>query len=79
MSLLKRFPIPDPKRSSVFGSWRKHETLTDYEEFLLSSSTDDLPDDQQLLGGPMFYTSGTTGRPKGVRGSLSGGGLYQLR
>ena len=52
----------------------KHETLTDYEEFLLSSSTDDLPDDQQLLGGPMFYTSGTTGRPKGVRGSLSGGG-----
>ena len=46
----------------------KHETLTDYEEFLLSSSTDDLPDDQQLLGGPMFYTSGTTGRPKGVRG-----------
>lgn len=26
-----------------------------------------------LLGGPMFYTSGTTGRPKGVRGALSGG------
>ena len=52
----------------------KNETLTDYEEFLSSSSTDDLPDDQQLLGGPMFYTSGTTGRPKGVRGSLSGGG-----
>ena len=23
--------------------------------------------------GPMFYTSGTTGRPKGVRGSLAGG------
>ena len=52
----------------------KNETLTDYEEFLSSSSTDDLPDEQQLLGGPMFYTSGTTGRPKGVRGSLSGGG-----
>jgi long-chain acyl-CoA synthetase len=29
------------------------------------------PDDQRM-GGPMFYTSGTTGRPKGVRGSLSG-------
>jgi len=28
---------------------------------------------EQLLGGPMFYTSGTTGRPKGVRGALSGG------
>ena len=27
----------------------------------------------QALGGPMFYTSGTTGRPKGVRGALSGG------
>ena len=27
--------------------------------------------DEQRLGGPMFYTSGTTGRPKGVRGSLS--------
>ena len=48
--------------------------LTDYEEFLASASTDDLPQDEQLLGGPMFYTSGTTGRPKGVRGSLSGGG-----
>jgi long-chain acyl-CoA synthetase len=29
------------------------------------------PDDQRL-GGPMFYTSGTTGRPKGVRGMLTG-------
>ncbi len=28
--------------------------------------------EEQRLGGPMFYTSGTTGRPKGVRGSLSG-------
>jgi len=27
----------------------------------------------QMLGGPMFYTSGTTGRPKGVKGALSGG------
>jgi len=52
----------------------KCDGLTDYEEFLASSSTDDLPQDEQLLGGPMFYTSGTTGRPKGVRGSLSGGG-----
>tara|TARA_X000000368_G_scaffold400531_1_gene372486 strand:+ start:3013 stop:4578 length:1566 start_codon:yes stop_codon:yes gene_type:complete len=50
------------------------EGLTDYEDFLASSATDDLPLEEQLLGGPMFYTSGTTGRPKGVRGSLSGGG-----
>ncbi len=27
---------------------------------------------EQRLGGPMFYTSGTTGRPKGVRGALTG-------
>ncbi len=47
--------------------------LGDYEEFLTSASTADLPEDQQVLGGPMFYTSGTTGRPKGVRGALSGG------
>jgi len=53
---------------------KSNEGLTNYEEFLSSSATDDLPSDQQLLGGPMFYTSGTTGRPKGVRGSLSGGG-----
>ena len=45
---------------------------------------------QQTLGGPMFYTSGTTGRPKGVKSStfaaggpielmeLIGGGLSQM-
>ncbi|MBJ69544.1 MAG: AMP-dependent synthetase [Acidimicrobiaceae bacterium] len=49
------------------------EHLNDYEEFISSGNTSDLPADQQLLGGPMFYTSGTTGRPKGVRGALSGG------
>jgi long-chain acyl-CoA synthetase len=39
------------------------------EEFIASGSPDE-PDDQSF-GGPMFYTSGTTGHPKGVRGSLS--------
>jgi long-chain acyl-CoA synthetase len=43
-----------------------------YEEALSAAATDDLADDAQWLGGPMFYTSGTTGRPKGVRGALSG-------
>ena len=42
-------------------------------EALVSSGSADEPD-EQWLGGPMFYTSGTTGRPKGVRSSLSGGG-----
>ncbi|MEZ5166735.1 MAG: AMP-binding protein [Acidimicrobiales bacterium] len=45
--------------------------LDDYEELLRSGSDAALTD--QLLGGPMFNTSGTTGRPKGVRGMLSGG------
>lgn len=38
---------------------------------LVAAGSDREPDDQ-TLGGPMFYTSGTTGRPKGVRGSLAG-------
>ena len=45
--------------------------LDDYEDLVGSGA--DTPLGEQLLGGPMFYTSGTTGRPKGVRGMLSGG------
>ncbi len=44
--------------------------FTDYEEFLAGGDTADPAD--QSLGGPMFYTSGTTGRPKGVRSSTFG-------
>ena len=40
-----------------------------YEEFL-EAQPDDEPEDQRL-GGPMFYTSGTTGKPKGVKSALS--------
>ena len=51
-------------------------------EALVDRSSADPPADPSL-GGPMFYTSGTTGHPKGVRTSLSGGGgapveIYQL-
>jgi len=46
--------------------------FVDYEELLAASDPTE-PDDQ-ALGGPMFYTSGTTGRPKGVRSSLLSGG-----
>ncbi len=42
-------------------------------EHLLADQPDDEPAEQEL-GGPMFYTSGTTGRPKGVRSSSFGGG-----
>ena len=46
--------------------------FVDYEEFL-SGESDEEPEGQ-TLGGPMFYTSGTTGRPKGVRSSLTEAG-----
>ncbi|MGI9323953.1 MAG: AMP-binding protein [Pseudomonadales bacterium] len=45
--------------------------FTDYESWLGGQSSDEPA--QELMGGPMFYTSGTTGRPKGVK-SGSGGG-----
>ncbi|MEQ8993700.1 MAG: AMP-binding protein [Pseudomonadales bacterium] len=50
----------------------------DYET-TLASQPDDEPADQ-CAGGPMFYTSGTTGRPKGVRSSTfrAGGPLAVL-
>jgi len=42
--------------------------FTPYERLLRSGAADE-PDEQQA-GGPMFYTSGTTGFPKGVRTSI---------
>lgn len=54
------------------GASARDGRYVEYED-LLAGASDDEPADQ-LLGGPMFYTSGTTGRPKGVRGMLSGGG-----
>ncbi|MEM9038724.1 MAG: AMP-binding protein [Actinomycetota bacterium] len=47
----------------------EHEVVPDalesYEEAL--AAADPAEPDGQMLGGVMFYTSGTTGRPKGVR------------
>ena len=40
-----------------------------YEDLLAEQSSDEPAD--QSLGGPMFYTSGTTGHPKGVKSALS--------
>ncbi len=44
--------------------------FVDYEAVIAGASAEEPAN--QRLGGPMFYTSGTTGRPKGVRGMLSG-------
>ena len=43
------------------------EGFTDYDELLAASSPDE--PDGLVAGSTMFYTSGTTGRPKGVRSS----------
>ncbi len=40
-----------------------------FDDFLAAGSPDEPA--EQSFGGPMFYTSGTTGHPKGVRGSLT--------
>jgi long-chain acyl-CoA synthetase len=49
-----------------------------YEAVLASGATTEPPDQER--GGPMFYTSGTTGFPKGVRSVLtaSGGDIGML-
>lgn len=43
-------------------------------EELLDDASSDTPA-EQFMGGPMFYTSGTTGFPKGVRSTLSTTGV----
>ena len=50
----------------------------DYEAFLAGAAASE--PENQGAGGPMFYTSGTTGRPKGVRSSTfaAGGPLAML-
>lgn len=50
----------------------RHEPFVDYEELL--AEHDDGEPAEQTAGGPMFYTSGTTGRPKGVRSSTFSAG-----
>jgi long-chain acyl-CoA synthetase len=46
--------------------------FTPYETFVAGGSADE--PDGQCSGGPMFYTSGTTGFPKGVRSSVTATG-----
>jgi long-chain acyl-CoA synthetase len=65
--------LQDPKtdrcaiRVAVGGA--PPDGFLDYEEMLAAASPAE--PDNQAMGGPMFYTSGTTGFPKGVKSSLS--------
>ena len=67
--------LGDPRAGSVelalVTGDTDHARLHSYEVALAGASSDE--PDEAVMGGPMFYTSGTTGRPKGVRGMLSGG------
>ena len=45
------------------------ERFQNFDDFVAAGSPDE--PEKQSFGGPMFYTSGTTGHPKGVRGSLT--------
>jgi len=55
------------------GGAGPRDGFADYED-VIAAASDDEPEDQQA-GGPMFYTSGTTGRPKGVVSSTFSGAL----
>jgi len=43
--------------------------FTNFDDFIADADAGEPA--EQRFGGPMFYTSGTTGNPKGVRGSLT--------
>jgi long-chain acyl-CoA synthetase len=67
--------LADPRAGGVgvalVAGGSTHDGLDDYEDFL--AAADPAASDRAMMGGPMFYTSGTTGHPKGVRGALAGG------
>jgi len=46
-----------------------HDGFTDFDSLLGDAAATEA--EKQIMGGPMFYTSGTTGNPKGVRSSLT--------
>lgn len=53
----------------VGDAFRAPQGFEAYEDLLAASRTDEIDDAER--GGPMFYTSGTTGHPKGVRSALT--------
>jgi long-chain acyl-CoA synthetase len=56
---------PDPAASDALAD----AGFIGFEDLVASGAPDEPAD--QCTGGPMFYTSGTTGFPKGVRGGLN--------
>ncbi|MFU8815006.1 MAG: AMP-binding protein [Pseudomonadales bacterium] len=73
-----RGETPDLSACIAIRAGGERTPFQDYEATLATQSTSEPAD--QSAGGPMFYTSGTTGRPKGVRSSTfkAGGPLAML-
>ncbi len=61
----------DSTRAAPIGVRRRLEGFDDYEEAVDAQST--APLDSQPRGADMLYSSGTTGRPKGIKGDLPEG------
>lgn len=58
-------PVPD-------GGDRRGASAADYDDYeAVLAAADPTEPAEQTRGGVMFYTSGTTGHPKGVRGGLA--------
>ncbi len=66
--------LDDPRSSRVelamVAGAPSDDRFESWDDVVASGSPDE--PEEQSFGGPMFYTSGTTGNPKGVRGSLTG-------
>lgn len=62
-------PVPSLRARLLTGDARPPVGFESYESALAASDASEIIDAQR--GGPMFYTSGTTGFPKGVRSTLS--------
>ena len=60
----------DPAGDSIGTAGDAGVELESYAEVVATPLADDDPPEWSR-GGPMFYTSGTTGHPKGVRGALA--------
>jgi long-chain acyl-CoA synthetase len=64
--------VPGLRARVHVGAGSPPEGFEAWGDVLASGSTDEIDDPQR--GGPMFYTSGTTGWPKGVRSTLTATG-----
>jgi long-chain acyl-CoA synthetase len=72
-ALVATVSLPPSGWAEAEGVAERIDGFTPYAEFLAAG--DPTEPEGQLLGGPMFYTSGTTGRPKGVRNASLAAGL----